>query len=188
MLRRSLHISFTLTCELLLSCPKRSISFHREKSFASLSRIPHFCARDPCLSNHAEHPPLLSKPASSTSWTAFTILKAPPTVQPARIESKRILAPLRHHSPSRSVWPHFGAEISHRAPMLVPLGSALIQNESYKGQPSRFWSSSRSGSWACCCSRPCSSSCSASCRWTIQTVHADLYWEGPRLGPGPSRS
>ena len=39
-----------------LSCPKRSISFHREKLLESLSRILQIWACDPCPSNHAKHP------------------------------------------------------------------------------------------------------------------------------------
>ncbi len=64
----------TLTCAPALSCPKRSISFHRGKSFASLSRIPQLCTRDSWLFNHAKHLPPFSRPASSTSWPAFTVI------------------------------------------------------------------------------------------------------------------
>ena len=49
--------------------------------------------RDSSLFTHAEHPPLFVNGSTSSSWSIFTILKASPTVQPARLEGKKVRCP-----------------------------------------------------------------------------------------------
>ncbi len=49
--------------------------------------------RDSYLSTHAEHPPLFLSRSTSSSWSTFTILKASPTVQLARLEGKEFRSP-----------------------------------------------------------------------------------------------